>query len=66
MSIGYWDVVSLDEDRTRFACQRTPIFGDNEFETVGPFDTEDEAHDFCEGLNEQVPDELDALPDHLK
>lgn len=65
MSIGYWDVVALNESCTAFACQRTPIFGDAEFETVGPFDSEEAAWAACDDLNDDVPGELAGLPDHL-
>lgn len=63
-SIGYWDVVHLDETGEKFACQRSPIFGDAEFETIGPFDSFEAASDFCDGLNESVPDEIDSIPDY--
>lgn len=66
MSVGYWDVVALDENMTRFACQRTPIHGDEEFETVEPFASAESAQTACDELNALVPDELAALPDHLR
>lgn len=62
MSTGFFDVVPLDESEEKFVCQRTPIFGDSEFETVGPFNSYEEASDFCEGLNESVHDEIDSIP----
>lgn len=60
------DVVALDENAPRFACQRTPIHGDEEFETVDPFDSEQSAQAACDQLNALVPDELAALPNHLR
>jgi len=65
MNIGYWSVIE-SEDGTRFACQRTPIFGDEEFETTEWTGSQAAAEAACEHLNNNVESELASLPDHLK
>ncbi len=62
--VGYWEVVALVGGG--FACQRTPPMGDDELETVESFGTEEAAQRACDQLNEDVPAELAALPDHLR
>lgn len=65
MTIGYWSVIQ-SEDGKKFACQRTPVMGDSEFETSYWLDSEAEAETLCEQLNADVEDELSALPEHFR
>ena len=65
MTIGYWDVIQ-SEDGEKFACQRTPVMGDLEFETSCWLDSEAAAEALCDELNADVEDEISALPDHLR
>lgn len=51
-----WEVIQ-NEEGTAFACQRTPPFGDEEFETVGWFASEEEAAKRCDELNDDNDDE---------
>lgn len=65
MTIGYWDVIE-DEAGSRFACQRTPLLGDAEFETTGWLASREAAERLCDQLNVDVEAEIAALPDHLR
>lgn len=59
MILRTFDVVALDDDCTRFACQRE--VDDGVFETIGNFASEDEAHSECDLLNEDVDRDNEAL-----
>lgn len=64
MIIGYWEVIQ-SEDGIKFACQRTPIFGDQEFETTGWIDSLRDAELWCDQLNDDVEEELASIPDYI-
>lgn len=58
-----FDVVALDDDCTRFACQRE--LSDCTFETIGNYASADEAQIDCDLMNEAVEEDNVAWEDFL-
>lgn len=63
MNTNYFNVVALDDEATRWACQRED--GNGVFETIGNFDDEEKATLACDQLNEMVEAENIALEEEL-
>ena len=63
MILRRFDVVALDDDCTRWACQRE--VDDGVFETIGDFSDEEKAYIECDRLNEEVEAENEELEDAL-
>ena len=59
MKYRRFEVVALDDDCTRWACQRETDY--NVFETIGDFSDEGEANAECNRLNEEVDADNEAL-----
>lgn len=63
MSARLFEVVSLDDECTRFACQRELY--DYTYETIGDFTSEQEAQNECDILNVSVEAENEAIEEWL-
>lgn len=63
MTARLFDVVALDDNCTRFACQREIDAGT--FETIGNFDDASAAQVECDSLNEFVEEENASLEETL-
>lgn len=61
--IPRFDVVALDDDCTRWACQRQ--LDDGSFETITGFESEESAEDACDRLNEDLVKDEEALEAEL-
>jgi len=63
MILNTFDVVALDDNGTRWACQRETDY--NVFETIGNFTSQAAAQDECDLLNEDVEAENEALEEEI-